>query len=68
MAEILKVADRRLEYVLEYSARMILSGKVVAVPTDTFYGLAADPFNLSAVSEVYRIKGRTTDRPLPLIR
>ena len=67
MAEILKVADRRLEYVLEYSARMILTGKVVAIPTDTFYGLAADPFNLAAVSEVYRIKGRTTDRPLPLL-
>lgn len=67
MAEILKVDERRLEFVLEYAVRLILSGKVVAFPTDTFYGLGADPFNLAAVSEVYRIKRRTADRPLPLL-
>lgn len=72
MAEVLKVnvdeiAPRRLEFALEYSVRLILSGKVVAFPTDTFYGLAADPFNLAAVSEIFRIKRRTTDRPLPLL-
>jgi L-threonylcarbamoyladenylate synthase len=44
-----------------------LNGKVVAFPTDTFYGLGADPFNLAAVREVFRIKGRTADRPIPLL-
>ena len=67
MAEILKVNNQPLEYVLEYSVRMILAGKVIAFPTDTFYGLGADPFNLAAVSEVFRIKRRTADRPLPLL-
>lgn len=67
MAEILKVGEQRLEFVLEYAVRLILSGKVVAFPTDTFYGLGADPFNLAAVSEVFRIKRRTPDRPLPLL-
>lgn len=70
MAEVLRVdtVDRdRLEFVLEYSTRLILAGKVVAFPTDTFYGLGADPFNLSAVTEIFRIKGRTSDRPLPLL-
>jgi tRNA threonylcarbamoyl adenosine modification protein (Sua5/YciO/YrdC/YwlC family) len=67
MAEILKLGSARLEYVLEYATRLILAGKVVAVPTDTFYGLAADPFNLSAVSEIFRIKRRGSDRPLPLL-
>ena len=67
MAEILKLETSRLEFVLEYSARMILAGKVVAVPTDTFYGLAADPFNLAAVCEVYRLKRRSGERPLPLL-
>jgi len=67
MAEILKVQGNRLEYVLEYSTRLILAGKVVAFPTDTFYGLAADPFNLAAVSEIFRIKRRTAERPLPLL-
>ena len=67
MSEIIKVEQSRLEFVLEYSVRLILAGKVVAFPTDTFYCLGADPFNLAAVSEVYRIKGRTADRPLPLL-
>jgi len=70
MAEILQVHPEdpsRWEYALEYSTRLILAGKVVGFPTDTFYGLAADPFNLAAVSEVFRIKRRTPERPLPLL-
>jgi len=67
MSEILKVDKAHLEYVLEYSVRLILAGKVVAFPTDTFYALGADPFNLAAVTEVFRIKGRSFDRPLPLL-
>jgi L-threonylcarbamoyladenylate synthase len=67
MAEILKIENISLEYVLEYAVHMILRGRVVAFPTDTFYGLGADPFNLAAVSEIFRIKRRTADRPLPLL-
>ena len=67
MAEILKLDNGSLEYILEYTARLILGGKVVAFPTDTFYGLGADPFNLSAVNEIFRIKGRNSDRPIPLL-
>ena len=67
MAELIKVDQARLGFLLEYAVRMIISGKVVAFPTDTFYGLGADPFNLAAVSEVYRIKRRMADRPLPLL-
>jgi L-threonylcarbamoyladenylate synthase len=67
MAELIKVHETRLEFLLEYAVRTIISGKVVAFPTDTFYGLGADPFNLAAVSEVFRIKRRTSDRPLPLL-
>jgi L-threonylcarbamoyladenylate synthase len=39
----------------------------VAFPTDTVYGLGADPFNLAAVAEVFRLKGRAFTRPLPLL-
>jgi L-threonylcarbamoyladenylate synthase len=70
MAEVLKVQteDRaQLEFVLEYATRLILGGKVVAFPTDTFYGLGADPFNLAAVTEIFRVKRRLSDRPLPLL-
>ncbi|HXH48400.1 MAG TPA: L-threonylcarbamoyladenylate synthase [Terriglobia bacterium] len=67
MTEILKVEKPNLEYALEYSARLILSGKVIAFPTDTFYGLGADPFNLAAITEIFRIKHRSAERPIPLL-
>jgi L-threonylcarbamoyladenylate synthase len=67
MADTLKVDKANLEYALEYSARLILEGKVIAFPTDTFYGLGADPFNLAAITEIFRIKHRSAERPIPLL-
>lgn len=67
MAEILKIEGANLPYILECATKVITSGKVVAFPTDTVYGLGADPFNLAAVTEVYRVKGRSFSRPLPLL-
>ncbi|MGH9401257.1 MAG: L-threonylcarbamoyladenylate synthase [Terriglobia bacterium] len=67
MAEILKVDGRTLPGALECATKLIAKGKVVAFPTDTVYGLGADPFNLAAVSEVFRVKGRSFNRPLPLL-
>ena len=52
---------------MQYAAQFIARGKVVAIPTDTFYGLAADPFNLSAVEQIYQIKGRPESRALPIL-
>lgn len=46
---------------------LIHRGRVVGVPTDTFYALAADPFNLAAVEEIYRVKGRPENRALPIL-
>src|SRR6266508_2071041 len=52
---------------IQEAAKWILNGGVVALPTDTLYGLAADPFNREAVARVFAIKGRERDRALPLI-
>jgi len=40
---------------------------VVAYPTETFYGLGADPRSPAAVRKVFAVKGRPPDQPLPLI-
>ncbi|MHB8191039.1 MAG: L-threonylcarbamoyladenylate synthase [Ferrimicrobium sp.] len=40
------------------------AGRVVAVPTETVYGLAADASNADAVARVFAIKGRPVDHPL----
>ena len=49
------------------ASRILAGGGVVAVPTDTLYGLAADAFNLEAVERVFRLKGRPKGVPLPLL-
>ncbi len=52
---------------LRYAAHFLARGCVIGIPTDTLYGLAADPFNLSAVDEIYRVKGRPETRALPIL-
>jgi L-threonylcarbamoyladenylate synthase len=42
-------------------------GRVVAMPTDALYVVAADPFNLHAVGQVFVAKGREIHRSLPLL-
>jgi L-threonylcarbamoyladenylate synthase len=66
--EVLKIsAEAPEQSVVDYSAGFIRRGCVVGIPTDTFYGLAADPFNLASIEEVFRIKGRPETRALPIL-
>jgi L-threonylcarbamoyladenylate synthase len=67
-AEIVKISSENPEASLvAYAAEQIKSGQVLGMPTDTFYGLAADPFNLRAVERVYEIKSRSRHKPLSLL-
>ncbi|HTR64605.1 MAG TPA: L-threonylcarbamoyladenylate synthase [Terriglobales bacterium] len=67
-AEIIKISNENPEVSLvRYAADHIRSGEVLGMPTDTFYGLAADPFNLRAVDRVYDIKSRSRHKPLSLL-
>jgi L-threonylcarbamoyladenylate synthase len=66
--EILKLSNETPEASLvKYAAEQIRAGLVLGMPTDTFYGLAADPFNLRAVERVYEIKTRSRHKPLSLL-
>lgn len=42
-------------------------GKVAGLPTDTVYGIAADPHSEAAVTALYEIKGRPGRRPIPIL-
>lgn len=46
---------------------VLRAGGVVAYPTDTAYGLAADSGNPSAIKKIFNIKSRERGKPLPLI-
>jgi len=52
---------------IQEAGKWIRNGGVVAVPTDTLYGLAADPFSAAAVARLFAVKGRAAERALPLI-
>jgi len=46
---------------------LLRAGGVIAFPTDTAYGLAADPFSETAVDRIFRIKGRLDTKPILLL-
>lgn len=46
------------------AAALLRGGGLVAVPTETVYGLAADARNPAAVARIFEVKGRPTDHPL----
>jgi tRNA threonylcarbamoyl adenosine modification protein (Sua5/YciO/YrdC/YwlC family) len=67
-AEILRVhPDEPQPDRIDYIVSCLRKGDVVALPTDTFYGLAVDPVNLRAVEQIYQIKMRQKHKPLSLL-
>jgi len=67
-AEVLQLDPRNPdETTVRYAASWLRRGAVVAVPTDTLYALVADPVNLAAVEEIFRVKGRPESRALPIL-
>lgn len=48
-------------------AEVVRGGGVLAIPTESSYGLAVDPLNREAVESVYRLKGRARGEPLPVV-
>lgn len=49
---------------LETAAEILRSGGLVAIPTETVYGLGANALDPSAVGRIYEAKGRPSDNPL----
>ena len=58
-----KIKPITQETLLE-AKQMIKDGGVVAMPTETVYGLGGDAFNDEAVQRIFEIKGRPSDNPL----
>ncbi|MGH2729749.1 MAG: L-threonylcarbamoyladenylate synthase [Actinomycetota bacterium] len=52
---------------IKRAVEALLAGHVVVIPTDTVYGIAALPEIPAAVQAVFRAKGRTADKPLPVL-
>ena len=52
---------------LERAIELLRSGRLVAFPTDTVYGIAADARLPDAVAEIYLAKQRAADKAIPLL-
>lgn len=46
------------------ATQLLMAGQIVAIPTETVYGLAADAQNVDAVARIYAAKGRPDFNPL----
>jgi len=51
----------------DLALKALRQGGIVAFPTDTVYGLGADPANEHAVERIFRVKKRPRGFPLPLL-
>jgi L-threonylcarbamoyladenylate synthase len=49
------------------AARVVASGQLVVLPTDTVYGVGVDAFDSTAVTDLLAAKGRGRDMPLPVL-
>ena len=49
---------------LDAAVALLRAGRVVGIPTETVYGLAADALNAAAVADIFAFKGRPADHPL----
>ncbi len=52
------------ESAIQKAADLLRQGKLVAIPTETVYGLGADAKNPEAVKRIFAAKGRPADHPL----
>ena len=59
-----KLKPSQDENALKEAAEYLKEGEIVAIPTETVYGLAANALNEEAVAKIYEAKGRPSDNPL----
>jgi len=60
--EIITAERKKLKKIINF----LKKGKVIVCPTDTVYGLLCDATNEKAVEEIFKIKKRLRNKPLPV--
>lgn len=58
------ITEKDGEQGLDEAARLLKEGELVAIPTETVYGLAANALDGNAVKNIFAAKGRPQDNPL----
>lgn len=66
-AVILAYGDRPPAEAIALAVKALAGGDIIGLPTDTVYGLAADPFHTGASDRLFRLKGRPRNVELPVL-
>ena len=52
---------------VEVAAELLMQGEVVAMPTDTVYGVGVNPFDAAAIDALYEVKERPAEKGIPVL-
>lgn len=55
------------EIFIKRAAEIVKEGGIIAFPTDTVYGMGADPFNVEVVNRIFSLKNRNSDQGFPIL-
>jgi len=58
--------ERPIPWIISRAKKILEEGGVIALPTETVYGLVGDLFSQKAVKKIYQLKGRDLKKPLPV--
>lgn len=64
--EVIILEEKRYFEVIMRVVQALREGKIIAVPTDTVYGLAGDATSNTVIERLFRIKGRKEGKPVPI--
>jgi|UniRef100_A0A7V6A1J6 L-threonylcarbamoyladenylate synthase len=67
MASVWHWREDRAEELWQVAREHLVAAQLLALPTDTFYGLAAHPFQEEALARLFRLKGRKPDKAVLLL-
>ncbi|HEX2699681.1 MAG TPA: L-threonylcarbamoyladenylate synthase [Acidimicrobiales bacterium] len=67
MALVAAAGDPPPSSAIEQAVAALAAGQVLALPTDTVYGLAVDPFSIGATDRLFRVKRRPREVDLPVL-
>lgn len=63
----IELSETNLHEAAQQASEVLKQGGIVVYPTDTVYGLGADPFNQKAIEKIIRIKGRLATKGIPIV-
>ena len=66
-SRLLKIDERNFREVIQEAAQVVHEGGIVAVPTESFYGLAVHALDEKAIERLFAVKRRREDNPVLIL-